>query len=106
MEIILILMQNTSKYASWSFTLIVINLLSWFSVFASPLGIMLTQWLFFIPLFFLAPLASLVLGILGFRDIKKNKLSGYNQTLFSIIVSILSLILLFIFGTGILRMLF
>ena len=91
-------MKQISKYAIWSFRLIIVNLFAWFSLITSVYGLILTQWSLFIFVFILFPIASLILGILAIKDIKKNHFEGYGQTLFSIIASIISLILLFIFG--------
>ena len=91
--------KQISKYASWSFILIILNLLSWFVVLTSFHGIFLLQGLFFILIFIFFPIISIILGMIAFNDIKKNKLGGYKQTLFSIIASIASLALLFVFGT-------
>ena len=92
-------MEKVSSYVAWSFGLIMINLLAWFSILFSASGIMLLQPLLFSPIFILTPIASLILGIIGIGETKKKKLEGYKRALFSIIASSLSLIIVFLFGT-------
>ena len=92
-------MKKNYKEINWAFILTIITLLSWLSVFFSIYGIILLQSYLFLIIFIFFPIISLILSTIKLFN-KSNKSKSYGTTLFTLIISILHLVMLIVFGTS------